>query len=473
MLHWTLRDWRVQLLIVLLWDGVCAPKVKPTPWPLYSKKPLLLAWNVPTQDCGSRHGVSLQLDQFQIVASSSQTLVRQNLTFFYPDRLGLYPYFKTDATPVRGGLPQAASLSQHLREMQKNVDKYIPNRGAVGLAVIDWEEWRPLWVRNYGRRHMYREQSFELARQKNPTWSDDQARRAAQLEFEEAAKKFMLETLRRGNRLRPNTLWGFYLYPDCHNHNYMASLWGYKGECPSMDMVRNERLRWLWSESTALFPSIYMGKALRSSSPGRQFVRHRVREGIRLSSFGEEFSRPVFVYTRPIYDDSLEHLTEFDLVSTIGESVALGAAGIIMWGDVTHAKNKTTCSDLNAYLQGTLSQYLLNVSTAAELCSQTLCGSHGRCLRKRWDKDVYLHLNRLTHRIERRKGKLTVIGKLGDSDKVLLDKDFQCQWYKCFKEGGCSYTQPQKEPPKKGAATRTRTSVLQSIIFLMTVVLLC
>uniref|UniRef100_A0A3B5QDV2 Hyaluronidase n=1 Tax=Xiphophorus maculatus TaxID=8083 RepID=A0A3B5QDV2_XIPMA len=473
MLYWTLRDWRVQLLIVLLWDGVCSSEVKPTPWPLYSKKPLLLAWNVPTQECGPWHGVSFQLDQFQIVATPNEGFVRQNLTMFYHDRLGLYPYFEVDETPVRGGLPQAASLSQHLSEMQKGVDKYIPNRDAVGLAVIDWEEWRPLWIRNWGSKDIYRKQSRELVRQKNPTWSEEQVGKVAQLEFEMSAKKFMLETLRRAKHLRPNTLWGFYLFPDCYNHDYLRSLEGYTGRCPDVEVARNEQLKWLWTESTALFPSIYMGKVLRSSSLGRQFVRHRVREGMRLASSGDELARPVFVYTRPTYNDHPEQLTEFDLVSTIGESVALGAAGIIMWGDATHAKNKTTCSDLNAYLQGTLSQYLLNVSTAAELCSQTLCGSHGRCLRKRWDKDVYLHLNRLTHRIERRKGKLTVIGKLGDSDKVLLDKDFQCQWYKCFKEGGCSYTQPQKEPPKKGAATRTRTSVLQSIIFLMTVVLLC
>ncbi|XP_007550498.1 hyaluronidase-2 [Poecilia formosa] len=469
MLYRTLCDWRLPLLIVLLGDGVCALEVKPTRWPLFSQKPLLLAWNVPTQECGPWHGISFQLDQFQIVATPNEGFVRQNLTMFYKDRLGLYPYFEEDETPVRGGLPQIASLSQHLSEMQKGVDKYIPNRDAVGLAVIDWEEWRPLWIRNWGPKDIYRKHSRELVRQKNPTWAEGQVGKVAQLEFEMSAKKFMLDTIRHAKHLRPNNLWGFYLFPDCYNHDYLRSLEGYTGRCPDVEVARNEQLKWLWTESTALFPSVYMGKVLRSSSPGRQFVRNRVKEGMRLASSGDEVARPVFVYTQPTYANSLEQLTEFDLVSTIGESVALGAAGIILWGDATHGKNKTTCSDLNSYLQDTLSRYLLNVSTAAELCSQTLCGFHGRCLRKHPDSDVYLHLNPLTHRIERRNGKLTVASELGDPDKMLFDTDFQCQCYSGFQGKGCDHKDPLHQ---RGAATQTRTSALQCVIFLITVVLL-
>lgn len=36
--------------------------------------------------------------------------------------------------------------------------------------------------------------------------------------------------------------------------------------------------------------------------------------------------------------NGLNPLFQTDLVSTIGESVALGAAGIIMWGDATYNK---------------------------------------------------------------------------------------------------------------------------------------
>ncbi|CAK6952553.1 hyaluronidase-2 [Scomber scombrus] len=351
---WTLSEWTVLLLTALLWDGLHALGLKPTRWPLYSKKPLLLAWNAPTEDCSPRHNIHFQLEQFQIVASPNEAFVRQNLTIFYKDRLGTYPYYEPDKTQRNGGLPQVASLKQHIDKMPGNVHKYIRDEYAKGLAVIDWEEWRPLWVRNWDTKDVYRTHSRELVRQKNPTWSEERVSKVAQQEFEMSARQFMLETLKTAKHLRPNQLWGFYLFPDCYNHDYMRTLESYTGRCPDVEVVRNDQLKWLWTESTALFPSIYMGTVLRSSTSGRQFVRNRVKEGMRLASSGDGLARPVFVYTRPTYANSLIQLTEMDLVSTIGESVALGAAGIILWGDAVYASNKTSCSDLNSYLQGPL-----------------------------------------------------------------------------------------------------------------------
>ncbi|XP_068171285.1 hyaluronidase-2 [Antennarius striatus] len=438
MMNWTLTDWKIVLLTVLLWGRLFALGLTPTRWPLYSQKPLLLAWNAPTEDCAPRHGIHFQLDLFQIVASPNEGFVRQNLTIFYKDRLGLYPYFEPDETPVNRGLPQMASLTQHLDKMHEGVQKYIKEPGAKGLAVIDWEEWRPLWIRNWENKDIYRRHSRELVRQKYPTWPPEQVGRVAQQEFEMSARKFMLETLRHAKNLRPNQLWGFYLFPDCYNHNYRRTLESYTGRCPDVEEARNDHLKWLWTESTALFPSIYMGTVLQSSDSGRQFVRNRVKEGMRLASSGDGLARPVFVYTRPTYANSLEQLTETDLVSTIGESVALGAAGIILWGDAAYASSRASCSSLDMYLRGPLSQYLLNVSTAAELCSQILCGSHGRCLRKNSDSDVYLHLNPLTHSIISQSGKPTVVGDLNEAEKQRFQTEFQCQCYNGYKGEGCN-----------------------------------
>lgn len=465
MLYWTLPDWKVLLLTVLLWDRLCALGPKPTRWPLYSQKPLLLAWNAPTEDCAPRHGIRFQLDNFQIVASPNEGFVRQNLTIFYKDRLGLYPYFEEDGTPVNKGLPQMASLTQHLDKMPEGVERYIRDLTAKGLAVIDWEEWRPLWIRNWDTKDVYRRYSRELVRQKNPTWSEEQVAKVAQLEFELSARKFMLETLRYAKKLRPNQLWGFYLFPDCYNHDYRRTLENYTGRCPDVEVARNERLKWLWTESTALFPSIYMGTVLRSSTFGRQFVRNRVKEGMRLASSGDGLARPVFVYTRPTYSNSLEELTETDLVSTIGESVALGAAGIIMWGDAAYASSKTSCHNLDVYLRGPLSQYLLNVSTAAELCSQSLCGSHGRCLRKNPDSDVYLHLNPLTHSITSQSGKPTVTGELDEQEQARFQAEFQCQCYSGYEGEGCEQS--------REASRASSPSAQQCVILLLISVLLC
>lgn len=461
----TVPDWRVLLLTVLLWDGLSALGLKPTRWPLYSQKPLLLAWNAPTEDCAPRHGIRFQLDIFQIVASPNEGFVRQNLTIFYKDRLGTYPYFESDKTPVNKGLPQLASLQQHLDKMPEGVRKYIKEPTAKGLAVIDWEEWRPLWIRNWDTKDVYRKHSCELVRQKNPTWPPEQVKKVALQEFELSAKKFMLETLRYAKNLRPNQLWGFYLFPDCYNHDYMRSLESYTGRCPDVEVARNEQLKWLWTESTALYPSIYLGTVLNNSESGRQFVRNRVKEGMRLASSGDGLARPVFVYTRPTYANSLEQLTETDLVYTIGESVALGAAGIILWGDVAYASSKNSCSDLDAYVRGPLNQYLLNVSTAAELCSQTLCASHGRCLRRNSDSNVYLHLNPLTHRIVSQSGKLTVTGELGEAERASLETEFRCQCYSGYQGEGCD------EPTTLSQAAAP--SSLHCLILLIISLLLC
>ncbi|KAM9758987.1 hyaluronidase-2 [Menidia menidia] len=470
MLYWTFCEWKVLLLIALLRDGLWALGLKPTRWPLYSQKPLLFAWNIPTQECNPWHGVSFNLEQFQIVASPNEGFVRQNLTMFYKERLGLYPHFGADEMAVNGGLPQVASLSQHLEKMQEGVRKYIREPGATGLAVIDWEDWRPVWLRNWAPKDIYRRRSEELVRQKNPTWSREQVKKVAQQEFEMSAKRFMLETLRQGKHLRPNQLWGFYLFPDCYNHDYKLFLDSYTGRCPDVEVSRNNQLRWLWTESTALYPSVYMSAMLRSSASGRKFVRNRVKEGMRLASSGEGLARPVFVYTRPTYIDSLEQLTETDLVSTIGESVALGAAGIILWGDATYATNRTTCSDLDVYLRGTLGQYLLNVSTAAELCSRALCASHGRCLRRDPDSDLYLHLNPLTHTISGQGGRLTVSGQLGDADRASFSSDFECQCYSGFQGEGCKQIDALHQ---RGGGTQAGASALQCALLLTAFALLC
>lgn len=476
MLHWAQSDWKLLLLITLMWDCLGALDLKPTRWPLFYNKPLLLAWNAPTEDCAPRHGIHFHLEQFQIVASPNEGFVKQNLTIFYKDRLGLYPYYQQDETAVNNwtavndGLPQVASLTRHLEKMPEGVQKYIREEQAEGLAVIDWEEWRPLWIRNWDTKDIYRNMSRQLVRQKNPHQLLEYLGRVAQQEFEMSARKFMLETLKKAKSLRPNQLWGFYLFPDCYNHDYRRTLENYTGRCPDVEMARNEQLRWLWTESTALFPSIYMSTLLRSSTSGRQFVRNRVKEGMRLASSGDGLARPVFVYTRPTYANSLEILTETDLVSTIGESVALGAAGIILWGEASYASSKISCSSLNDNLRGQLGKYLLNVSTAAELCSQTLCGAHGRCLRRRPDSDVYLHLNPLTHRIVSQGGKLTVAGELSDTELEEFVAEFQCHCYSGFQGEGCAVRDPQQQ---RGAAHHATASLGQCVVLMLIFLLHC
>lgn len=173
------------------------------------------------------------------------------------------------------------------------------------------------------------------------------------------------------------------------------------------------------------------------------------------------------------------NVLQTDLVSTIGESVALGAAGVIFWGDASYASSnvsviplcvhfmlnslvfgglrltflfvcpQTSCSTLNKYLQGPLGRYLLNVSTAAEQCSQLVCKSHGRCLRKTPDSDVYLHLSPVVHSITGQGGKLKVTGVPGKAELAFFRTHFQCQCYSGYRGEACA----QKEKGQNRASS--------------------
>ncbi|KAI5619543.1 hyaluronidase-2-like isoform X2 [Silurus asotus] len=465
MANWILSKWKLWLLVPLVLDSFTkAQNLKPTRWPLYQGKPLLLAWNAPTEDCRPRHNVNFPLDQFQIVASPNEGFTKQNLTIFYKDRLGLYPYFNTDKNPVNGGLPQLASQTKHLEKMSQDLEKYIPNPAAKGLAVFDWEEWRPLWIRNWDFKNIYKNQSQLLVSKKNPTSDPARLTKVAQQEFEISGRNFMLESLRLAKHQRPNQLWGFYLFPDCYNHDYLKSLESYTGRCPDPEIARNDQLTWLWTESTALFPSVYIGSVLRSTAFARQFVRNRVKEGMRVASLGSDLARPVFVYVRPTYINELALLTEVDLISTIGESVALGAAGIILWGDANYSSSSVICRKLAEYVQGPLGHYLLNVSSAAEHCSQSVCGSRGRCLRRQPDSDTYLHLDPQSHRIVMQGKSLAVEGHMGSEELKRIREDFICQCFSGYQGSYCELPDPRYN---SGRGHKLHVSWSSCLLFLL------
>lgn len=164
------------------------------------------------------------------------------MTIFYRDRLGKYPYLSRDGRKVNGGIPQLGDLAAHLALTVTQMSGLLqPN--FTGLAVIDWEEWRPLWERNFGSKMVYRKLSKELVRQERPDLSDRAVKLMARQKFEESARKFMEETLRSVVTDRPKGLWGFYGFPACFNQQkrktgrtntncILSSLFG--GLCPPL-----------------------------------------------------------------------------------------------------------------------------------------------------------------------------------------------------------------------------------------------
>ncbi|XP_008055269.1 hyaluronidase PH-20 [Carlito syrichta] len=397
--------------------------------PVIRDVPFLWAWNAPTEFCLGKFGDPLDMSLFSLMGSPRQNVTDQRVTIFYVDRLGLYPFLEPGThANVNGGIPQNGSLKDHLVKAEKDISYYIPT-DKLGLAVIDWEEWRPTWARNWKPKDIYRNRSIVLVQQQNAHLNLTEATDIARREFEKAGKDFMLETLKLGKSLRPNQLWGYYLFPDCYNHNYNKP--GFNGSCSYIEKKRNDELDWLWKESTALYPSIYLNTR-QTPQQAMLFVRNRVQEAIRMAKLPDANNPlPVFVYTRLVFTDRvLNFLSQEDLVNTFGETIALGASGIVIWGSLTLMRSMKSCLLLDDYMQTIVNPYIINVTLAAKMCSQVLCQEQGICIRKHWNSNDYLHLNPKNFDIQIGKsGKFTVLGKPSIDDLQQFSQKFSCSCY--------------------------------------------
>ena len=85
---------------------------------------------------------------------------------------------------VNGGIPQLGNLTKHLDFFRPNVSSMIVDQDYTGLAVIDWEQWDPLWARNWDSRQIYRDASIELAKKENPGLPIEDVTAIAQEQFE-------------------------------------------------------------------------------------------------------------------------------------------------------------------------------------------------------------------------------------------------------------------------------------------------
>lgn len=114
-------------------------------------------------------------------------------------------------------MPQAGSLSDHMDIFAQHVNELIPDVNNDGLAVIDFESWRPVYRQNFGTLQPYKDLSVHMVRQAHPLWSDRRIEEEASRRFEESAHHFMGYTLQMAKKLRPLAKWGYYGLPYCFN----------------------------------------------------------------------------------------------------------------------------------------------------------------------------------------------------------------------------------------------------------------
>ncbi|XP_039214624.1 hyaluronidase-3 [Crotalus tigris] len=407
--------------------------------PIIQHKPFVVVWNLPTTRCQEHFGIRLPLDVYGIVENKGNVFQGQNMTIFYKNKFGLYPYISPQGDWHNGGIPQKVNLKRHLEKATKEITELL-NNDFQGLAVVDWEEWRPLWRRNWMPKMVYKEASKQWVTKRFPGLSPEEQTYLAKAEFEKSARLLMETTLALGKKLRPHGFWGFYRFPDCFNGKWGKEV-NYTGHCNPKEVRWNDQLMWLWEISSALYPSIYL--PLKLPALYRQhYVHHRLREASRVAQFGKEHPLPVLPYSRVSYRHSSRYLTETDLINTIGESAALGSAGVVLWGDLSYSSSLARCKSLHHYINTTLGPYVANVTTAAHRCSRQLCHGNGRCVRHYLNElEAFLHLDH--HLWE---------GDLGMTDSqdqnVSAQDHFQCHCYP--KWAGTHCERPQMiEPFKK------------------------
>ncbi|KAM8754322.1 hyaluronidase-3 isoform 1-T1 [Acanthopagrus schlegelii] len=363
------------------------PPVVAAAAPILQDRPFVVVWNMPTAQCQKRYKIKLDLKDFDIVENRQQRFQGEKMTIFYRDRLGKYPYLSRDGRMVNGGIPQLGDLSAHLSRTVTQVTSML-RPDFRGLAVIDWEEWRPLWGGNFGTKIEYRRLSKLLVREERPDLSEGDVKSLARKRFEESARRFMEETLRTVVRHRPNGLWGFYGFPACLNKKMGKKGKNYTGRCRRGTRKRNDWLCWLWCQSTALYPSIYLPRRLAGSKDAALMVRHRVLEALRVASDwrhnnATHVAKPVLPYARLAFTHTLSFLNKTDLMHTLGESAALGAAGVVLWGEMKFAKSKHQCILLRDYIRTVLGPFVRKLRSDTRRCGHQLCHGNGRCTRRR------------------------------------------------------------------------------------------
>uniref|UniRef100_A0A3Q2XL26 Hyaluronidase n=1 Tax=Hippocampus comes TaxID=109280 RepID=A0A3Q2XL26_HIPCM len=314
-------------------------------------RPFIIFWGIPDSSCTMRPD------------PGSFGMEREGrVAVFYEDTLGSYPYFIDKDTRVNGGLPQHTRLDSHLQKTQLDLDAALPTPRYLGLGVLHWAEWLPQWLRNREKKAVYQEASRNLLKTFFPNWTPEEI--WCKVDFEAAAQSVMMETLREIRRLRPKALWGVSPYPSCYNgDSALTALANYSGQCPPAEKALNDELLWLWKRCSALYPLLTLEKL-------------QVGEGSEVL-FG-----------------CLPHLAvlfQADLVNSIGESAAMGTAGVVIW-QRSETRTERECQDLGEFVRKVLGPYSMNVTTATGICSASLCEGKGRCVRQNPDSSTYLHL---------------------------------------------------------------------------------
>ncbi len=299
---------------------------------------------------------------------SNIPIIQDEVYVFAEHLYGIVPRIK-DGEVINGGIPQSIDLDAHLSALESNISLWNIPLDFDGYGVIDYESWYPLW-NSTGEE--YREMSRELVRDQHPSWTTQQIENQAKIDYEDAAKTIMLETIRKTRELRPNMKIGYYDYPRRYYWD------GYDSSRGDLLRAQNDQLSWLWEKVDVLLPSIYQfypgvdslpipsGYALYQQN--ENFIRTNIREAMRISANNGDL--PVYAYAWYRYHDS-NNKTFVDTNIQIGNHLITnpedlrqqlylpfeeGADGVFVWGweHTSGTLIPSSAAQLGAYFNETI-----------------------------------------------------------------------------------------------------------------------
>ncbi|XP_068204586.1 hyaluronidase-like [Palaemon carinicauda] len=217
-------------------------------------------WNIPSETC-QKFGIYINASQYGIVQNTDDVFYGDKVSIFYGP--GKFPWIENDL-PVNGGIPQNASLIDHLEMFTDEVTKKLP-KDFKGVAVLDFERYFPSYDMSAVE---YKESSIAWVKAMHPGWTPSQIETEAINTFNETSREFFEILLWKGREMHPEALWGYYHYPYCQNDGPQEY------RCQPQVVVHNDEMSWLMEASTTRRLAT-MQEATRPSHPTVLPPRHK------------------------------------------------------------------------------------------------------------------------------------------------------------------------------------------------------
>ncbi|XP_012527752.2 hyaluronidase [Monomorium pharaonis] len=308
-------------------------------------------WNVPSFMCEQYGVIFKNLQDFGIRQNTMDKFRGEEIAILYDP--GMFPALLTNkngiVTKRNGGVPQEGDLKKHLEMFQKHLIKQIPDGSFSGIAVIDFESWRPIFRQNWASLEPYKTLSIKLERERHPNWSDEAAKKEAKRRFEKYGRVFMEETLKMAKKLRPKATWGYYGYPHCFNQTPGQPT----AHCNRQTMAENDGMSWLFTLEDTHLPSVYLRQEIREEDRVG-FVKGRVSEALRVAKKSPQKQQVLPYYWFKYQDRRNNFLSKKDTENAFSMIASLGADGLIIWGSSEDTNTEQKCKDLQRYVRETL-----------------------------------------------------------------------------------------------------------------------